>query len=110
MTWRPLPGDEQTVVPLKFGVDRLATRLGAGSSNDYASIFSKWPETVGSQVAAHATPIALKQGVLMVEVDDRRWGTQLKWLAPEICKKLNEQTGSAEVERIEIKFNEPRKR
>ncbi|MDT7598379.1 MAG: hypothetical protein QOK26_456, partial [Pseudonocardiales bacterium] len=43
-----------------------------------ASVFGRWAELVGADVAEHATPISLKDGELTVAASSTAWATQLR--------------------------------
>lgn len=69
-----------------------------------SGVFGRWDEAVGEQVAAHVKPVKLDEGVLVVEVDDPAWATQVKFLTPTITQRLGEVAGVL-VERIEVRVD-----
>src|SRR5690348_16928762 len=42
------------------------------------SVFGRWPGVVGEQIAAHAIPTTLNEGVLTVSAESTAWATQLR--------------------------------
>jgi len=52
-----------------------------------------WEKVVGPQIASHARPLRLREGVLEVRVDQPIWMQQLRLMAPEILQKLNRALG-----------------
>jgi hypothetical protein len=52
-----------------------------------------WQQVVGPQIASHARPLRLREGVLEVRVDQPIWMHQLRLMAPEILQKLNRALG-----------------
>lgn len=104
MTWRPLLENDQPGRGLAVSLKSIASRLGSAAPDDVASVFSLWPEVVGEQVGSHARPQAIVDGSLQVEVDDQRWATQLKWLAPDIVRKLNAEIGRDVLKAIELRL------
>jgi len=52
-----------------------------------------WEKVVGPQIAGHARPLRLREGVLEVRVDHPTWMQQLRLMAPEILQKLNRALG-----------------
>lgn len=52
-----------------------------------------WDEVVGPQIAAHARPARIRDGVLEVRVDQAVWMQQLQLLKPKILIRLNERLG-----------------
>jgi len=52
-----------------------------------------WEQVVGAQIARHARPLRLREGVLEVRVDQPIWMQQLQLMAPQILAKLNRVLG-----------------
>lgn len=65
-------------------------------------VFGRWAEAVGDVVAAHVTPVKLDGTVLIVEVAEPGWATQLKFLEAGLIERLAVVAG-ARVERLEIR-------
>lgn len=65
-------------------------------------VFGRWPEIVGDDVAQHCQPVAFADGRLVVRADSTAWATQLKYLAPTLVRRLNEELGHGSVTVIEI--------
>jgi predicted nucleic acid-binding Zn ribbon protein len=105
VTWRPLPGQFDSVKELKKSLDQLASRLGAASTDTTKVVFESWERTVGSDIAANARPVSLVDGKLTVLADDTRWVTQLKWLGPKLVDRLAEVGGTRTVTEIEVKLD-----
>ena len=63
----------------------------------------RWPEIVGTDIAAHAEPLSFEAGVLAVQASSTAWATQLRLLAPDIVRRLNTELGHGTVLRIEVK-------
>ena len=89
---------------------RIAARAPSMSSGHSAmpsvsaigGVFGMWEEAVGAQVAAHVQPVKLTGGVLVVEVDDPAWATQLKFLEQSLRQRLAEVAG-ASIDTIEVR-------
>jgi len=64
----------------------------AGKLNAYRS-WLVWNEVVGPQIAAHAQPARIRDGVLEVRVDQAVWMQQLQLMKPKILARLNERLG-----------------
>ena len=108
MPWEPLPnsnGDEPR--PLTDGLDRVVRHLGAPSVRAVTDVFTVWEEAVGPQVAAHAVPKSLRDGVLKVAVDDPAWTTQLRFLEADILSRLAASLGDEAPDRIELRVDRP---
>lgn len=76
--------------------------LRGPSSKAVGGVFGRWTEAVGEQVAQHVTPIKLDGAVLVVEVDDPAWATQVKFLSAMITERLFE-VAQVKVERIDVR-------
>ena len=44
-------------------------------------MFGRWDDIVGANIAAHVQPLRLDEGVLVVEVTDPAWATQVRLLS-----------------------------
>src|SRR5439155_9510809 len=94
-TWRPLRPSREAREPrlVRESLEGLATRLGAPSSASLAAVFNHWEEAVGPAVAAHCRPATLVNGVLLVEVDDPAWATELRYLAGTLVERFGASAG-----------------
>jgi len=52
-----------------------------------------WEQVVGPQIASHAKPLRIRDGILEVRVDQPIWMQQLRMMAPQILQKLNQELG-----------------
>lgn len=98
--WRPLrePGGPEP--------RRLSESLGRYRTG-LSSVLAAWGDVVGESVAAHAKPVAVRNGALVVEVDDPVWATQLRWLGNDLLARLAERVGSPVADRVEIRVERP---
>ena len=110
MSFKPLPtGDRGAPEPRRIGevVDRLVQGMGAPSASAFAAVFSKWSDLVGEQIAAHAKPLSLHDGRLLVGVEEPGWATQLRWLETDLLRRLEEACGDDVVTSIEVRVRRP---
>jgi predicted nucleic acid-binding Zn ribbon protein len=103
--WRPLPGEEGATDPRPVGdsLPHLARQLGAPAPEVLTTVFGHWDEIVGAAIAAHAWPLSLSRGVLRVGVDQPGWATQLRFLGPDLVKRLAAAAHDDVIETIEVK-------
>ncbi|MBM3828898.1 MAG: DUF721 domain-containing protein [Actinobacteria bacterium] len=92
---------------LAAGIERLLRSFRQGDRDTTVTVFSRWVELVGESVAHHVRPLKLDAGVLIVEVDDPAWATQMKFLESDLLERLR-ATGSGPVERLEIRVRRRR--
>jgi len=67
------------------------------------SVFGRWAQIVGPDLAAHTAPDGLAEGELTVLADSTAWATQLRLLAAELVRKLNEELGDGAVRRVKVR-------
>ncbi len=90
--------------PKRLGdiMDPVTARLGVGSARQMGRVWSRWDEIVGPEIAAHAEPTSLRDGVLRVRVDSPAWSTELSYLAGEVRTMINRAVGSELVTEIKV--------
>ncbi len=66
------------------------------------SVFGRWAQIVGADLAAHTVPDGLTDGELTVIADSTAWATQLRLLAAELVRKLNAELGDGAVRRVKV--------
>lgn len=105
MTWRPLPEENAERDPVGLGpsLDRVAKRFGAPTARALSGLFTRWEDMVGPGIAAHAKPVALRRGVLTVDVDSNAWATQLRYMTGDLVAKCCEELGDGAVKQIEVR-------
>jgi predicted nucleic acid-binding Zn ribbon protein len=89
--------------PLSSGLSSVVKALKGPDTATVKGVFGGWADAVGAQVAAHARPVKLDGSVLLVEVDEPGWATQLRFLEADLLERLT-ATGSL-VSRIEVRVN-----
>ena len=88
---------------LKSSLDRVARSLGGPDAGSLSGVFGQWADIVGPQLAAHARPVSLSKGVLVVAVTEPAWATQLTYLEGELVGRFREVLGEGVVERVEVR-------
>jgi predicted nucleic acid-binding Zn ribbon protein len=76
--------------------------LGGPAADTVTALFSGWSELVGEQLASHTKPLSLRDGTLVVAVDDPAWASQLRWLEGDLTKQLGAALGEP-VKAIEVR-------
>ena len=104
MTWRPTPPTpfEREPEAVAASLDRAARSLGLPGAGVLAAVFSRWEAAVGADIAGHARPLSLRDGVLVVGVDQPGWATQLRYLSTELLERLAEVTPQGSVTELRI--------
>jgi predicted nucleic acid-binding Zn ribbon protein len=88
--------------PLSDGLDAVVRSLHGADVPTIRGVFDGWADAVGPLIAAHVVPVKLDGTVLLVEVDEPAWATQVRFLEADLRERLRSATG-AEVDRIEVR-------
>ncbi len=67
------------------------------------SVFGRWAQIVGPDLAAHTVPERLADGELVVTADSTAWATQLRLLAADLVRRLNAELGDGSVRRVSVR-------
>jgi predicted nucleic acid-binding Zn ribbon protein len=94
--------DDRDPQPLGRAIDRLLADRGWETPAAVGGVIGRWAQIVGAEVAAHCTPESFDDGVLRVGTDSTAWATQVRLLAPQVVRRLNEELGRGTVTRIEV--------
>lgn len=80
---------------------------GAGlePSSHIWQIVERWEEIVGSRVAQHASPAALRRGELVLAAPEATWRQELAFLASEIARQVNQELGAEVVRSVRLTAN-----
>jgi len=64
------------------------------------TLFTTWPTMVGSEIAAHTTPLSLVDGALTVQTSSTAWATQLTMVSNELLATIQKSASGALVESL----------
>ena len=87
---------------LASAIDGLLDDEGWGLPVATGSVFGRWAQIVGSDLAAHTTPERLSDGELTVAADSTAWATQVRLLAAQLVRRLNQELGDGTVLRVRV--------
>jgi predicted nucleic acid-binding Zn ribbon protein len=80
----------------------VAKKQGWSSRVAEGAVFGQWPTVVGSHIADHATPTALRDGVLTVAAESTAWATQLRIIQNQVLAKIAAEVGDGVVNSLRI--------
>jgi predicted nucleic acid-binding Zn ribbon protein len=80
----------------------LARARGWSGRVAEGSVFGRWPAVVGEQIAAHAIPAALNDGVLTISAESTAWATQLRMVQAQLLAKIAAAVGDGVVNSLKI--------
>jgi len=89
--------------PLGAAMEQLSTDRGWQTNIAIGGVMSRWSEIVGADVAAHCTPDSYSEGVLTLRTDSTAWAAQVRILAPDLVRRLNEELGHGSVVRVDVR-------
>jgi predicted nucleic acid-binding Zn ribbon protein len=85
----------------------LAARIGLEHPGETARLFSAWEEIVGEAVARRCEAVSLRGGVLTVAANTTAWAAELKYLAPEMIRRVNGDLGREVVTEVRVFVKRP---
>ncbi|MDG2025588.1 MAG: DUF721 domain-containing protein [Acidimicrobiales bacterium] len=91
--------------PQRIGrvLDRLLGTMRAPSVDVLDSVFSRWPEIVGPDVAAHCRPVSIESDTLTVAAEDSTWASELRWLEKDLLTRLAEVAGTDCISAVKVR-------
>jgi predicted nucleic acid-binding Zn ribbon protein len=97
------PGpDVRDPQPLGRVARDLAKRRGWSTHVAEGTVLGQWASVVGHQIADHATPTALNEGVLSVAAESTAWATQLRMVQAQLLAKIAAAVGNGVVTSLKI--------
>lgn len=67
-----------------------------------ATIFSRWTDIVGADLAARCEPVRLASGNLLVRAENASWATQLRYMLGHVAEKANDVLGQGMVRQVTV--------
>jgi len=96
--------------PLSTALDGLLGDQGWRTAAAIGSVFGRWDQLVGPDVAAHTRPERFHDGELVVIADSAAWATQVRLLTSTVLRRLNEELGHGTVTRVVVRAPAPPRR
>lgn len=97
------PGpDRRDPQPLGLAARDLADTRGWSAHVAEGTVFAQWPTVAGADIAEHATPTALRDGVLHISAESTAWATQLRMVQSQLLAKIAAAVGNGVVTALRI--------
>lgn len=80
-------------VSANSAIASVLRELGHTGASQSMRIAERWEDAVGAEVAAHCTPVALRDGVLEAMVDSSVWRQHLELRRAELLEGLRAALG-----------------
>jgi predicted nucleic acid-binding Zn ribbon protein len=84
--------------PLSFALDDLTRGLAPATL--LADVQRAWPDAAGPAIAAEASPVSERSGVVTVACTSSVWASELDLMGPVLVGRLNEALGRPAVEQL----------
>jgi len=100
---------EETTTPYGLGreprgiedvLDALTTSMGWSSPLAKSELLVAWPDLIGADVAAHAEPVSVEDGLLTVRCDSTAWVQQLRSMRTVVLARIAERHPAAGIESV----------
>ena len=106
-TWVPSgqPPSEREPRRVSDSLDRITRRLGGPSADTATTVFSRWADLVGADIAAHARPVSLRDATLVLAVDHPAWATQLRYMTADLLGRIEAVAGTGAVTHIQVRVS-----
>ncbi len=101
-SWSGPGPDVRDPQPLGRVTRDLAEKRGWSARVAEGTVLGQWSSVVGHQVADHATPTALSEGVLSVAAESTAWATQLRMIQAQLLAKIAAAVGNGVVNSLKI--------
>ena len=91
--------------PIELGnaLERLLGSLDAPPADLLSTVFGRWEEVVGSDVARHCRPAAVEGDRLVVIATDPAWASELQWLAARVLERINEIASTERLKSLTVR-------
>ena len=107
---RPARTQREDPQPLSAALDGLLADQGWQTEAAVGSVFGRWDQLVGPDVAAHTRPEQFNDGELVVIADSAAWATQMRLLTSAVLRRLNTELGHGTVTRVVVRGPAPPRR
>ncbi len=101
-SWSGPGPDVRDPQPLGRVARDLAKKRGWSAHVAEGTVLGHWPAVVGQQIADHAIPTALNEGVLSVAAESTAWATQLRMIQAQLLAKIAAAVGNRVVTSLKI--------
>lgn len=100
--WSGAGPDDRDPQPLSALAGSIAKSRGWSGKVAEGTVFGRWTSVVGEDIASHAEPTALKEGVLSIAAESTAWATQLRLMQSQILAKIGAAVGHGVVTSLRV--------
>jgi len=91
------PGDPELIGGV---LNNLISEREWDSGLAEGNLFITWATIVGADIAAHATPISIMDGVLTIQTSSSAWATQLSLVANTLLETINNDPSGVTITKL----------
>ncbi|MGW0662444.1 DUF721 domain-containing protein [Streptodolium elevatio] len=95
--------DDRDPQPLRRVMGRMIAERGWQTPAAVHGVMGRWTDIVGPGIAAHCAPEKFEDGRLVVRTDSDNYATHVRWLAPKLLARINQELGDGTVTYIEVR-------
>ena len=66
------------------------------------TLFTDWAQVVGAEIASHATPVSLVDGLLTIQTTSTAWATQMRMISTQLLTTISQSAPGALVDELVI--------
>jgi predicted nucleic acid-binding Zn ribbon protein len=101
-TWSGPGPDARDPQTLGAATKDIAKTRGWSKRVAEGAVFGQWTTVVGEDIAEHAEPTSLRDGVLSVTAESTAWATQLRMVQSQLLAKIAAAVGDGVVTTLKI--------
>lgn len=101
-SWSGSGPDDRDPQTLGALTGAIAKNRGWSTKVAEGTVFGRWTAVVGEDIAAHAEPVSLRDGVLSIAAESTAWATQLRMMQSQILAKVIAAVGKGVVTSLRI--------
>ncbi|MET9446080.1 DUF721 domain-containing protein [Streptomyces cinerochromogenes] len=96
--------DGRDPMALGAAINRLITERGWEAPAAVGGVMGRWPQIVGESVALHCKPERFDEETreLTVRCDSTAWATEIRWQAPQLVARINQDLGHGSIRLIKV--------
>ena len=98
-----MTGSSREPVQLSDALGRLLGSLNVPPADLLSTVFQRWEEVVGPDVARHCRPAAVEGDRLVVLASDSTWASEVQWLASEVLARINEMSSAGRLQSLIVR-------
>lgn len=101
-TWSGPRADDRDPQAIGALASSIAKNRGWSEKVSEGTVFGRWAHVVGEDIASHAEPTTLRDGILGVSAESTAWATQLRMMQSQILAKIADAVGHGVVKQLRI--------